>query len=104
MATILSQQQQQRRGHAELSMQPISREKPPTISKESTLCEVFIKEFNQIPGWTCYPEAAGFDVLVVHDDGRQIGVEAKLSLNGVVSRKPRNFRQPINMACLALGR
>jgi hypothetical protein len=23
---------------------------------------------------------------------------------GVVSRKPRNFRQPINMACLALGR
>lgn len=25
-------------------------------------------------------------------------------LSGVVSRKPRNFRQPINMACLALGR
>jgi len=25
-------------------------------------------------------------------------------LQGVVSRKPRNFRQPINMACLALGR
>ncbi|MGV8213372.1 hypothetical protein [Pseudomonas aeruginosa] len=25
-------------------------------------------------------------------------------LTGVVSRKPRNFRQPINMACLALGR
>lgn len=24
--------------------------------------------------------------------------------SGVVSRKPRNFRQPINMACLALGR
>ena len=23
---------------------------------------------------------------------------------GDVSRKPRNFRQPINMACLALGR
>ncbi|AGN82260.1 MULTISPECIES: hypothetical protein [Pseudomonas] len=85
MATILSQQQQQRREHAELSMQPISREKPPTISKESTLCEVFIKEFNQIPGWTCYPEAAGFDVLVVHDDGRQIGVEAKLSLNAKVA-------------------
>jgi len=27
-----------------------------------------------------------------------------LKLTGVVSRKPRNFRQPINMACLALGR
>lgn len=26
------------------------------------------------------------------------------TLYGVVSRKPRNFRQPINMACLALGR
>ena len=26
------------------------------------------------------------------------------ALYGVVSRKPRNFRQPINMACLALGR
>lgn len=85
MATILSQEQQQRREDTELSMQPISRVKPPTISKESTLCEIFIKEFNQIPGWTCYPEAAGFDVLVVNDDGRQIGVEAKLSLNAKVA-------------------
>lgn len=32
-------------------------------------------------------------------------VELLLALvKGVVSRKPRNFRQPINMACLALGR
>lgn len=30
--------------------------------------------------------------------------EAFLLQVGVVSRKPRNFRQPINMACLALGR
>lgn len=29
---------------------------------------------------------------------------APAPLYGVVSRKPRNFRQPINMACLALGR
>ncbi|WP_249352753.1 hypothetical protein [Pseudomonas asiatica] len=68
-------------------MQPISRAKPPSISKESTLCEVFIKEFNQIKGWTCYPEAAGFDVLVVNDDGRQIGVQAKLSLNAKVAEQ-----------------
>lgn len=33
----------------------------------------------------CYPEAAGFDVLVVHEDGRQIGVQAKLSLNAKVA-------------------
>lgn len=87
MATILSHDQQQRREHTELFMQPISRAKPPTISKESTLCEVFIKEFNQIKGWTCYPEAAGFDVLVVNDDGRQIGVQAKLSLNAKVAEQ-----------------
>lgn len=55
------------------------------IEKEADLCALFIREFNQLPGWTCYPEAAGFDVLVVHSDGRQIGVEAKLSLNAKVA-------------------
>lgn len=53
--------------------------------KESDLCEAFIRDFNQLDGWTCYPESAGFDVLVVHDDGRQIGVEAKLQLNAKVA-------------------
>ncbi|MCY1301540.1 hypothetical protein D9M70_511610 [compost metagenome] len=38
-----------------------------------------------MPGWTCYPETADFDVLVVHEDGRQIGVEAKLKLNAKVA-------------------
>ncbi|MBG4980368.1 hypothetical protein GHV66_07310 [Pseudomonas aeruginosa] len=52
---------------------------------ERDLCAAFIKEFNQVPGWTCYPETAGFDVLVVHEDGRQIGVEAKLKLNAKVA-------------------
>ncbi|WP_219097608.1 hypothetical protein [Pseudomonas sp. UMAB-40] len=51
------------------------------IEKEADLCALFIHEFNKLPDWTCYPEAAGFDILVVHTDGRQIGVEAKLSLN-----------------------
>jgi hypothetical protein len=55
------------------------------IEKEADLCDLFMREFNQLPGWACYPEAAGFDVLVVHDDGRQIGVEAKLSLNAKVA-------------------
>lgn len=53
----------------------------PIIEKESQLCDLFMHEFGALPGWTCYPEAGGFDVLAVHDDGRQIGVEAKLSLN-----------------------
>lgn len=55
------------------------------ITTETQLCAVFMLEFNSLPGWTCHPEAAGFDVLVVHEDGRQIGVEAKLALNAKVA-------------------
>lgn len=55
------------------------------IEKEADLCALFIHEFNNLPDWTCYPEAAGFDILVVHRDGRQIGVEAKLALNAKVA-------------------
>jgi hypothetical protein len=55
------------------------------IAKESDLCAAFIQEFNAVPGWVCYPETAGFDILVVHESGRQIGVEAKLTLNAKVA-------------------
>lgn len=55
------------------------------IPNEAELCAVFIREFNEQPGWTCYPETGGFDVLVAHEDGRQIGVEAKLQLNAKVA-------------------
>ncbi len=55
------------------------------ITSEAHLCALFMSEFNSLPGWTCHPEAAGFDVLVVHEDGRQIGVEAKLVLNAKVA-------------------
>lgn len=51
---------------------------------EAELCAAFIEQFNALEGWTCYPETAGFDILVVHEDGRQIGVEAKLKLNAKV--------------------
>lgn len=34
--------------------------------------------------WTVYPETAGWDILLVHRDGRQVGIEAKLSLNAKV--------------------
>lgn len=57
------------------------------FKKEADLCDLFISEFSRLDGWTCYPEAGGFDVLVVHDDGRQIGVEAKLSLNAKVAEQ-----------------
>ena len=55
------------------------------IKKEADLCQIFIRDMNAQPGWTCYPESGGFDILVVHEDGRQIGVEAKLALNAKVA-------------------
>lgn len=57
------------------------------FKKESALCALFISEFNKLKGWTCYPETGGFDVLVVHESGRQIGVEAKLKLNAKVAEQ-----------------
>lgn len=55
------------------------------IPTEGELCAIFIRDFNEQPGWTCYPETGGFDVLVAHESGRQIGVEAKLQLNAKVA-------------------
>ena len=57
------------------------------ICSEADLCAVFITNFSKMPGWTCYPEAGGFDILAVHADGRQIGVQAKLSLNAKVAEQ-----------------
>jgi hypothetical protein len=34
--------------------------------------------------WTVYPETAGWDLLMVHSAGHQLGLEAKLSLNAKV--------------------
>lgn len=59
--------------------------KKPALASEAELCAAFIEQFNAQPGWTCYPETADFDILVVHEDGRQIGVEAKLKLNAKVA-------------------
>ncbi|HEY1033956.1 MAG TPA: hypothetical protein VGE09_03130 [Pseudoxanthomonas sp.] len=55
------------------------------IPSEAELCSIFMHEFSAEPGWTCYPETAGFDIVVAHEDGRQIGVEAKLQLNAKVA-------------------
>lgn len=57
------------------------------IPTEAALCALFIREFNEQPGWTCYPETGGFDVLVAHESGRQVGVEAKLRLNAKVAEQ-----------------
>lgn len=47
---------------------------------EADLCRAFIAQLPE--GWTVYPETAEFDILLVRsEDGFQIGVEAKLTLN-----------------------
>ena len=58
-----------------------------SIEKEADLCNLFMREFGALPGWRCYPEAGGFDILAVHDDGRQLGVEAKMALNAKVAEQ-----------------
>jgi len=87
MATTLNKEQLERRAATESPAPRVRNDKLAPITKESELCEVFMQEFNKVEGWTCYPEAGGFDVLVVHQDGRQIGVQAKLSLNAKVAEQ-----------------
>lgn len=41
------------------------------IKTEAELCAAFIQSMNKQADWTCYPEAAGFDILAVHTSGRQ---------------------------------
>lgn len=53
------------------------------FAKEAELCSAFIECLPN--GWTAYPETGGFDIVLVRaGDGVQIGVEAKLKLNGKV--------------------
>jgi hypothetical protein len=54
---------------------------------EAVLCQAFITEANSLDDWTCYPETGDFDIILVHADGRQIGVEAKLRLNAKVAEQ-----------------
>jgi hypothetical protein len=57
------------------------------VPSEAVLCDAFMREFNEQPDWTCYPETGGFDIVVAHEGGRQIGVEAKLQLNAKVAEQ-----------------
>lgn len=52
---------------------------------EAALCDAFA-EWARAGGntrrkWTVYPETGGFDLLLVDDEGRQLGIEAKLRMN-----------------------
>lgn len=49
---------------------------------EEALCRAFAETIPD--AWTAYNETAGFDIVLVHDTGFQIGIEAKLRLNAKV--------------------
>ncbi len=49
------------------------------FDSEAELCATFIAALPK--EWTAYNETGGFDILLVREDGFQIGVEAKLKLN-----------------------
>lgn len=52
----------------------------PKFATEQDLCAAFTEHCRK-EGLTVYAETAGFDLLVVYPDGRQLGIEAKLKLN-----------------------
>lgn len=61
----------------------------PDYANEGDLCDAFATAIrNWRPPahedqwqWTVYPEVAGWDLVLVHPDGTQIGVEAKMRCN-----------------------
>lgn len=55
---------------------------------EAELVQTFLNELARhkrlAADWTVYPETAGWDLVLVHKSGMQLGIEAKLSLNAKV--------------------
>jgi len=48
---------------------------------EVDLCAAFLEWLKRYPEWTAYAETEGWDILLAHRDGTQIGIQAKLSFN-----------------------
>ena len=53
----------------------------PTFKTEADLCAAFIAAAEKSGDWRAYPETSAWDILLVHRDGTQIGIEAKLRFN-----------------------
>ncbi|MBN9323681.1 hypothetical protein [Delftia acidovorans] len=61
------------------------------FENEAELCKAFIDWLadksgdwhmgHKVPVWTAYAETAGWDILLVADDGTQVGVQAKMQFN-----------------------
>jgi hypothetical protein len=54
----------------------------PKFATEAELCSTFIGHLPK--EWTAYAETAGWDILLVHSNGIQVGIQAKLRLNAKV--------------------
>lgn len=58
----------------------------PEFATEAEMCAAFIEACREhAPEWTAYAETAGFDILLAHRDGVQVGIQAKLRLNEKVA-------------------
>lgn len=57
-----------------------------TWANEAALVATFVERVEKLRDkpWTVYAETAGWDLLLQHRDGYQLGIEAKLSLNAKV--------------------
>lgn len=57
-----------------------------SFKSEAEMIEAWLAALSdqQRSDWTVYAETAGWDILMVHRDGYQLGIEAKLSLNAKV--------------------
>jgi hypothetical protein len=55
--------------------------RPSEFNSEAEMCAAFIAWLARFPGWTAFAETEGWDILLVHADGTQIGVQAKLKCN-----------------------
>ena len=51
------------------------------FATEVALCASFLEWLKAFADWTPYAETEGWDILLVHADGTQIGVQAKLRFN-----------------------
>ncbi len=57
----------------------------PEFKTEAELCAAFIDWLKRKHSeWTAYAETEGWDILLVHADGTQIGIQAKLRFNMAV--------------------
>lgn len=58
----------------------------PRFTSEAELVQEFLRRLERDGGkrWTVYPETADWDLLLVHETGMQLGIEAKLSFNAKV--------------------